>query len=178
VSLRTCAAPGVPTCVISSHRDILYGDPIATYNKIPVSNITSTIKQVDFPNYFASFTPRNAPVEVIVTYPDYVASLSDILDTTPHEAVEAYLVSQAALTLAPHLGVSTESWKIIRQLREVLQGIKPDAVGARSEFCINTVDQTLGFATGRYFVQETFGNASRETSMKVIQGSLALLSRP
>jgi len=163
---------------VLNFRAILYGDPIATYNKVPVSNITSTIQQVNFYDYFAAFTPRNFPDEVIVTYPAYTASLSDILDSTPHEVIEAYLVSQAALTLASHLGPSTESWKAVRRLHEVLQGIKLDAVGDRSKVCIDIVDETLGFATGKYFVQETFGGDSREKSVNIIRGRLAIQSRP
>ncbi|KAI0050896.1 Metalloprotease [Auriscalpium vulgare] len=148
--------------------DILYQDPLATYNKVPISNITDTITQINLPNYFATFTPRNYPTEVIVTYPAYVRSLADILNATNPDVVEAYLVVRAALVLAPRLGTSTESWKAVRSLQEVLQGIKPGAIGDRAEYCVNSVDQALGFAAGRFFVNETFGGDSKEKGTKVI----------
>ncbi|KAI0302060.1 hypothetical protein BC826DRAFT_986902 [Russula brevipes] len=125
--------------------DILYQDPLYTYNKVPISNITKTITQVNFPDYFATFTPRNYPNEVV-----------------------AYLVTRVALRLAPRLGTSTESWKAVRKLQEVLQGIKPGAVGDRAEYCADSVDQALGFATGRYFVNETFPGDSKAKGTKVI----------
>lgn len=140
-----------------------------------MSNITETITQVNFPDYFATFTPRNYPAEVVVTYPAYTRSLTSILNQTETDIVEAYLVTRAALALAPRLGTSTESWKAVRHLQEVLQGIKPGAVGDRAEYCANSVDQALGFATGRYFVNETFGGDSKEKGTKVITGAYRVL---
>jgi endothelin-converting enzyme len=152
-------------------RDILLQDPLYTYNKVPISNITETITQVNFPNYFATFTPRNYPVEVVVTYPAYSLSLASILNETKPDVVEAYLVTRAALSLAPLLGTSTESWKAVRNLQELLQGIKPGSTGDRAEYCLNSVDQALGYATGRYFVNETFAGDSKEKGTKVITGA-------
>ena len=152
------------------HRDILYQDPLFTYNKVAISNITETITQINLPNYFATFTPRNYPTEVVVTYPEYTRSLTSILNDTDADVLEAYLVSRAALSLAPQLGTSTESWKATRTLQEVLQGIKPGAIGDRAEYCVNSVDQALGFAAGRFFVNETFAGDSKEKGTKVITG--------
>jgi endothelin-converting enzyme len=147
-----------------------------TYNKVAISNVTETITQVNFPNYFATFTPRNYPEEVVVTYPEYIRSLASILNDTDTDVLEAYLVSRAALSLAPRLGMSTESWKAARTLQEVLQGIKPGAIGDRAEYCVNSVDQALGFAAGRYFVNETFAGDSKEKGTKVITGAYLPIS--
>jgi endothelin-converting enzyme len=106
-----------------------------------------------------------------VTYPAYTRSLTSILGETETDVLEAYLVSRAALVLASRLGPSTASWKAVRNLREVLQGIKPGAVGDRAEYCIDSVDDALGFATGRYFVNETFAGDSKEKGTKVITGA-------
>ncbi|KAI0319791.1 hypothetical protein OF83DRAFT_1108212 [Amylostereum chailletii] len=149
--------------------DKLYQDPFGTYNKVPISNLTGTLKQINFGNYFASFNPRNYPEEVVITYPAYVTSLADILDETEDEVLEAYFVTRAALSLAPLLSMKTESWKAVRSLQEFLQGIKPGAVGDRAEFCVNKVDQALGFAAGRFFVNETFGAESKDRGTKVIK---------
>ncbi|RDB20946.1 Endothelin-converting enzyme 1 [Hypsizygus marmoreus] len=148
--------------------DILYQDPIRTYNPWPLSNLTEAVPHIDFPTYFSTFTPRNFPQQVIVTYPAYPASLASILDATPAEVIEAYLVVRAALTLSPHLGMGTEAWRAQRFLQETLTGIKKGAVGDRSEYCIGKVEETLGFAVGRYFVNQTFGGDSREKGTKVI----------
>ncbi|TFY82283.1 hypothetical protein EWM64_g1728 [Hericium alpestre] len=149
--------------------DVLQQDPMGTYNKIPISNLTGALPQIHFNNYFTTLTPRNYPDEVIVTYPAYIESLSHILDTTSRDVIEAYLVTQVALRLATRLSLKTESWKARRSLDEVLMGIKPGAVGDRAEYCVNAVDSALGFAAGRYFVNETFGGDSQEKGTQVIE---------
>ncbi|KAF5391824.1 hypothetical protein D9757_001795 [Collybiopsis confluens] len=148
--------------------DILSQDPIATYNPVPLSNLTTTLPQINFEEYFATFAPRNFPDRVIVTYPPYVQSLSDILDRTTGDVIEAYLVSRAALSLSSYLGMGTEAWQAQRTLVELLSGIKKGAVGDRAEYCVGQVEQTLGFAAGRFFVNETFGGESKEKGTKVI----------
>jgi endothelin-converting enzyme len=156
--------------IFSSCSDILYQDPFATYNPTPFYKFTSALPQIDVPGYIAAYTPRNFPERVIVTYPPYVTSLSDVLFETPTEIVEAYLVTRAALALSPNLGSSTEAWQAQRSLEETLRGIKKGAVGDRAEICTSVVEENLGFAAGRYYVNQTFGGESREKGTKVITG--------
>ncbi|KAK7449695.1 hypothetical protein VKT23_013168 [Stygiomarasmius scandens] len=148
--------------------DILYQDPIATYNPAPLSNLTIALPQIHFNEYFATFTPRNHPDRIIMTYPSYATSLSDILDRTSSDVIETYLVIRAALTLSPYLGMSTDAWRAQRTLYETLSGIKKGAVGDRAEYCVGQVEEKMGFAAGRYFVNETFAGESREKGTKVI----------
>ncbi|KAF9001901.1 hypothetical protein BDQ17DRAFT_1357686 [Cyathus striatus] len=148
--------------------DILYQDPIATYNPVSLRNLTEALPQFDFPAYFSAFTPRSYPDRVIMTYPSYAFNLSKILNDSKPEVIEGYLVVRAALSLSEHLGMSTQAWQAQRQLLELLSGIKKGAVGDRSEYCIGKVEDALGFASGRFFVNETFGGESKEKGTKVI----------
>ncbi|KAK2467031.1 hypothetical protein APHAL10511_001289 [Amanita phalloides] len=149
--------------------EVLIQNPIATYNPVHISNLTKSIPQIDFRSYFAAFAVRHYPDKVILTHPSYSESLTNILNETPSEMIEAYLIVQAALHLSPYLGVDTEAWRAQRRLVEVLTGIKKGAVGDRAEYCVGQVEERLGFAAGRYFVNETFGGASREKGTKVIK---------
>ncbi|KAI0035727.1 metalloprotease [Vararia minispora EC-137] len=148
--------------------DKLTQDPFGTYNKVPISNVTSQLSKISFPNYFAAFNPRNYPEEVIVTYPPFVTDLGRLLNDTDDEVLEGYFVARAALSLSSRLSMKTEEWKAVRGLQEVLQGIKPGAVGDRAEYCVNQVDSALGFAAGRFFVNETFGGDSRDKGIHII----------
>ncbi|KAH8106762.1 Metalloprotease [Cristinia sonorae] len=152
---------------------VLYGDPIATYNPVPLSNLTASFPEFDFPAYFSTFAPRKFPETVILTSTTFPAALSEIISDTPRSTIQAYLETRAALALAPNLGVNTEAWRAVRSLEELLRGIKPGAVGDRAEFCITKVESTLGFAAGRYFVQETFGGESKEKGTKVITDTVS-----
>jgi len=126
------------------------------------------LPEVDFPTYLSTFTSRQFPQRVILTYPEYATNLSDILKDTPNQVVESYLVIQAALALSPLLGMNTEAWQAQRTLLEALTGIKKGAVDDRGEFCVGKVEETLGFAAGRFFVKETFGGDSRAKGTKII----------
>ena len=148
--------------------DVLYGNPYATYNPVTVHNLSQTIPQVHFDAYFTAFAPRNYPQKIIVTSYEYAKQLGKLLDYTPAQIIEAYLVARAALQLSPRLGPETEAWKAQRTLVEALQGIKNGAVGDRSEYCVESVEKAMGFAAGRYFTNETFGGDSREKGEEVI----------
>ncbi|EKM55471.1 uncharacterized protein PHACADRAFT_256119 [Phanerochaete carnosa HHB-10118-sp] len=148
--------------------DILLQDPIATYNPVPLLNLTDALPEIAWSTYFSTFTPRHYPERVILTSTTYPASLSSILQETDRDTLEAYLETRAALALSLHLGTTTEAWRATRVLEERLRGIKPGAVGDRAEYCVGRVEGAMGFAIGRYFVKEVFGGDSREKSTKVI----------
>ena len=150
--------------------DILYQDPIATYNPVPFKNVSSSLPEFDFSTYFSTFAPRNFPDTVILTSTTYLPDLSKILNGTDKDVLEAYFISRAGFNYASYLGLETEAWQAARSLEEVLNGIKKGAVGDRAEYCVGRVESAMGFALGRYFVRETFGGASREKATKVITG--------
>ncbi|EJD02334.1 endothelin-converting enzyme 1 [Fomitiporia mediterranea MF3/22] len=148
--------------------EIILQDPVATYNPVDFSELAEQLPQIDFPSYFSTFTPRNFPTRVILTSTTYAKSLSEILSSTDADTVEAYLVTRASLDLAPFLGYDTEVWKANRALREVLQGIKKGSLPDRSEWCVQRVEDALGFSAGRFFVEQAFGGDSKAKGTKVI----------
>ncbi|EKM82802.1 hypothetical protein AGABI1DRAFT_68768 [Agaricus bisporus var. burnettii JB137-S8] len=148
--------------------DVLFQDPIATYNPFRPSEVFDALPQVDFETYFSTFTPRRFPNRIIVTHPPYMRALAKILDETPDEVIESYLVVRTALAMSPYLGMNTDAWQAQRTLLEALTGIKKGAVGDRGEYCVGVVEQTLGFAAGRFFVNETFGGESRTKGTRII----------
>ena len=56
---------------------------------------------------------------------------------------------------------------------ETLQGIKKGQVPDRREWCVQQVENAMGVAAGRFFVQQTFGGESRKKGVKVIEGAVA-----
>jgi endothelin-converting enzyme len=125
-------------------RDELF-DPIGSYNPMPFSNLTAGLPEFNFPNYLATFAPRAFPTRVIVTYPPYVSSLSHILESAESEVVEAYLIARIALSVSPLLGQETDAWKVVRELNEILGGLKKGAVPDRAEYCAKQVSDTMGY---------------------------------
>ncbi|KAH8829537.1 endothelin-converting enzyme 1 [Flagelloscypha sp. PMI_526] len=157
--------------------DILQQDPFASYNPVDIANLTSTLSSIKWGNYFSAFTTRTFPSRLILTYPPFAESLAKLLDETDTEVVEFYLITKSAFALAPYLGMGSAAWKANRALVEALTGIKKGAVGDRSEFCIQQVEDNLGMAAGRYFVNETFAGDSKEKGTKVITGHLEWMDK-
>ncbi|QRW00071.1 endothelin-converting enzyme [Ceratobasidium sp. AG-Ba] len=149
--------------------DILYGQPFETYNPMNLTDLADALPAIHFPTYFSTFTPRSFPTRLIASYPKYASTLNDIIEDTAYDVVEAYLVARASLELGSHLGTSTRVWKAVRSLQETLQGLKKGVIGDRGEYCLGKVENALGFAAGRFFVQETFGGDSREKAESVIE---------
>jgi len=150
----------------------LYEDPIGTYNPIDFAKFAADLPEINFPMYISTFVPRSFPGTVIVTSTTYPASLSTILSETEDEVVEAYLVTRAALSLASFLTTDSDVWKAQRALVESLQGIKKGQVPDRSDWCVQLVENSMGFAAGRFFVQETFGGDSKEQGTRVITDAI------
>jgi endothelin-converting enzyme len=112
---------------------------------------------MDFPGFVSSFAPRNFPGKVIVTYPPYFGNLEGLVESTSAEVLQAYFVSQAALQLAPFLGLDTELWKAVTEFNQALNGIKKGTPVDREKWCLARIQEGLGFMAGRFFVNEVFG---------------------
>jgi endothelin-converting enzyme len=137
-----------------------------------LTDLAAALPAIHFPTYFSTFTPRAFPSRLIASYPAYASALNDIINSTNYDIIEAYLIARASLELGSHLGTSTRVWKAVRSLQETLQGLKKGVVGDRGEWCLGKVEEALGFAAGRFFVQETFGGDSRNKAEKVIKSEL------
>lgn len=151
--------------------DILFQDPVYTYNPMTFDNFTNHLPEIDFAGYLSTFAPRDFPETVIVTYPPYLHSLSTLIQDTEAEVMEAYFVSRVALGFADLLSHDTEVWKTKRTLDELLRGLKKGAVEPRDDFCRTSVESAMGFGAGRFFVEETFPGKSQEKAVKVIDGT-------
>ncbi|KAF8610076.1 zincin [Ceratobasidium sp. AG-I] len=157
--------------------DILYGQPFETYNPMNLTDLSTALPAIDFPSYFSTFTPRAFPSRLIASYPAYASALNDIIDSTAYDVIEAYLISRTSLTFGSHLGTSTLVWKAVRTLQETLQGLKKGVIGDRGEWCLGKVEEALGFAAGRFFVQETFGGDAREKAESVIENVISAFKK-
>ena len=152
---------------------ILASDPLETYNRVPLSNLTETLPQMHFQEYFSSFAPRAFPSTVILDHPPFFSSLSPLLAETANSTVEAYLVARAALSLAHRLSPETKPWIAVHSLEKKLMGIKNSFAGDRAGFCVEQVQTAFGFATGRYFVREKLLGESKEKATKIVASKVS-----
>ncbi|KAF8758456.1 Peptidase family M13 [Rhizoctonia solani] len=101
------------------------------------------------PELFLYLHTRAFPSRVIVSYPEYPSKLNAIIGSTDYDIIEAYLVARASSNLDP---IS------VPQLQS----------GRPGEWCLGKVEEALGFAAGRFYVQKAFGGDSRKKAESVI----------
>ena len=123
--------------------------------------------------YISTFVLRHFPRTLNVVSTGYAASLSTILSETEDEVVEAYLVSRTALSLTPYLGSTSEVRKAQQAFEESLKG-HVQRLSDRSGWCLQLVEDSMGFATGRFFAQQTFGSDSKERVTRMITSQSSL----
>lgn len=154
-------------------------NPKYAYNPFSFKQLEDTLPFMSLSSYLASFAPRNFPEKIIVTYPPYLESVSDILKDTPDHIVSAYFVTRMAITYSTSLGPETSIRKATRRLQEVLSGIKKGTPEDRQVKCQTWVDSVdgLGLIGGAEFVSRTFGGSSKEQAEEVIYNIIDAFKR-
>jgi endothelin-converting enzyme len=127
-------------------------------------------------SYVSTFAPRNFPEKIVVTHPPYIASVRDILISTPDHVLSGYFVTRIALSYSKFLGPATPIRTATRKLQVTLQGLKQGVPEDRQMFCQSYADelQGLGLLGGKEFVERTFAGDSKVKAESVIH-SLCLV---
>lgn len=151
-------------------------NPHYSYNPKSADDVNDAISFLDLPEYLSTFAPRTYPVNITVTYPPYLKSISKIVADTPDNVLSAYFVTKLALAYAPALGPEVPLRQDKRRLEEVLGGIKKGTEENRETVCLNWVDNIVGFIAGREFVRETFPPEAKEDGEKIIRSIVSAFS--
>jgi endothelin-converting enzyme len=61
--------------------------------------------------------------------------------------------------------LNTESWRIVNGFAQTLKGVKKGTPVDREKWCLDRVQDTMGFMAGRFFVMEVFGEAMSPTGV-------------
>ncbi|GAA5842860.1 hypothetical protein JCM11251_005829 [Rhodosporidiobolus azoricus] len=143
--------------------------PIPTYNPLNASTLQVLFPSISFANYFASFGPRpRFPDPVVVTSPGFFANLTEILEGTGPDALEAYFVVQTALSYGDLLGAKQPIRKQVDLFSNKINGIAPDSHKPRDELCLDAALESYGFLIGRPFVQRAFPGESKAYAENII----------
>ena len=145
-------------------------DPRYAYNSYPEDKVAKALPFLSFSTYISTFTPRAFPVNIIVSYPPYLRSLTRLVDSTPDFVLSGYFATRLAMTYASALGPEVGVRQETRRLEEVLRGIKKGTEENRQDICLSTVDDMLGFIAGREFVREAFTPEAKDDGEKIIRG--------
>ncbi|KAF7729759.1 hypothetical protein EC973_003837 [Apophysomyces ossiformis] len=137
-------------------------DPQVMYNPRTLSQISKLSPAVDWGFYVDDMVLPNSPHPdtVIVSSPNYIGNLSTLLQDTPAETIQSYLIWKVIEFYSDAL--SSDVRDQVRKLRAALIGTDPKLVEPRWETCLNEVSDALGFIAGRYYVLERFGGDAKK----------------
>jgi predicted metalloendopeptidase len=142
-------------------------DPIATYNKLTLTELAALAPGLNWPVYLAAV---GAPADnVVVGQPGYLAALSGLLRSVPLADWQAYfrfhlLDDYAELLSSPfeqlHFGFHQRTLSGVEEQRP------------RWKRGVELVNQSLGEISGRMYVQRYFGSEARRRMQALVANLL------
>ncbi|WVQ69874.1 uncharacterized protein L199_008096 [Kwoniella botswanensis] len=144
-------------------------NPHFAYNPYSTETVGKLLPFLDIPTYLSTFSPRTFPVNITVTHPPYLRSVTNLIDKTPDHVLSGYFVTRLALTYASALGPKVTIRQEKKRLDDVLKGIKKGTEENRQDVCLNWVDEIVGFIAGREFVREAFSPEAKAEGEHIIR---------
>jgi endothelin-converting enzyme/putative endopeptidase len=148
-------------------------DPYALKHKLQAQELPALAPGLDWPAYLAALGAARVDT-VNVAAPDFFAELSRRLQTEPLATWKAYLRFHVANAFAPYLSrpFVAEDFAFHRQYLEGARRIQP-----RWKRCEALVDQQLGEALGRAFVDRVFAPATKEATVAMVRRIESVMER-
>ena len=137
------------------------------YNPVAVSNLTATVPYVSFETIIENLTEKRLPKSVLLTSPPYLEAVNNLLEKTPKETIQAYLLWTTIRNFIGHTSASTrKAWE---DFSKTLAGIDPNVKKERWKTCVREMDNTIGFLAGEFYVRKTFGGNAKERGRLTIE---------
>ena len=133
-------------------------DPVRVYNRVELGHLSELAPAFDWPAFAAATGLAGKTPDVIVGQPAYLRGLSSLLQTAPLEAWKAYAMVRLLDEYAPFLGRDFSSARFVFR-GMALQGRTVEK--PRWERGVALVDESLGEALGRRYVDKHFPPAAR-----------------
>ena len=133
-------------------------DPVRVYNRVELGRLPELAPAFDWPAFAAATGLAGKTPDVIVGQPAYLRGLSSLLQTAPLEAWKAYAMVRLLDEYAPFLGRDFSSARFVFR-GMALQGRTVEK--PRWERGVALVDESLGEALGRRYVDKHFPPAAR-----------------
>jgi endothelin-converting enzyme len=106
------------------------------------------------------------PNRIIVGSPSYLEKLSNILEESTVEVLQAYFAWKTVQTYVYE--VEDEALKPLRRFNNWLQGKDPDALEERWRTCVRVVDYGLGWILSKFFVEKAFSQDAKEFGDRIV----------
>jgi endothelin-converting enzyme len=142
-------------------------DPLKAYNPRSISELQQLVPELAFDKILRALAPTGYTAKhVIVSSPSYLQNMSDIVDATPKEIVQAYLVWKTVQAYSSR--VEDPVIEPLRQFFNQLEGKEPDAREERWRTCVRSCDNTLGWSLSKFYVDQAFSPKDKQFGDQII----------
>ncbi|XP_064611411.1 neprilysin-like isoform X2 [Liolophura sinensis] len=144
-------------------------DSEALYNKMTVGELADNITGFDWRQYLnLLFNEANMTIEdseeVVVYAPQYLIGLMNILEETDNRTLANYLIWRIMMNRVNNLPEKYRSVK--KEYNKVIFGSKAER--ARWRDCVTFVNDNMGNAVGRLFIEEHFDEGAKHSALDMI----------
>ena len=142
-------------------------DVIKAYNPKTTCELEQLVPQVSFDKVIRALAPSGYTAKyVIVSSPSYMQNMSSIVEDTPKEIVEAYLVWKVVQNYASR--IEDPVIEPLRRFMNELEGKEPDAREERWRTCIRSCDNTMGWSLSKFYVDKAFSPGDKDFGEQII----------
>jgi putative endopeptidase len=139
------------------------------YNKLNREKLAALTPKVDWVLYFNT-AAIGEPADVIVGQPEFLTRLNEMVTSVPVADWRTYLRWHVVHSMAPYLSSKFED-EDFRFESGVLRGIKQQQ--PRWKRAVTAVDQLMGEALGRLYVEKYFKPAAKERMDELVRNLVA-----
>ena len=140
---------------------------IKAYNPLTSCELQQLVPQLSLDKIIRKLAPTGYTAKyVIVSSPSYMQNMSDIVDGTPKEIVQAYMVWKTVQAYSSR--VEDPLMLPLRRFTNELEGKEPDAREERWRTCIRSCDNNLGWSLSKFFVDEAFSPKDKQFGDQII----------
>jgi endothelin-converting enzyme len=143
-------------------------DVTKSYNVMSVRDTSQLAPQLGLDEVIGALVPKKYKLDKMITsFPEYLTSVSSILDKTSRETLQAFFVWKAVQGFAG--AIEADDVKPYTRFVNQLLGRDPDAVPERYRTCIAHVKGSLGWYLSRFFVEAAFSAKAKDMGNQIIK---------
>ncbi|KAJ5132423.1 Peptidase M13 neprilysin [Penicillium atrosanguineum] len=137
------------------------------YNPRSIKESDSMIPEISFSEILAELAPHDYQGDrLIIGSPSYMKALSEILNDTSCETVSFFLQWKAIQAYADK--IEDDKVAPLKRFKNTLEGKDPQATQERWRKCIKTLDEGLGWSLSRFYVLDSFSEASKKLGDQIV----------
>lgn len=135
-------------------------------NELPITQIEKIIHQLDLGKVIKEVAPQSYSADdVYVASPEYLERLSFVLQATPIEVIQAFMVWKAIQGLSDL--VDDPRLESLKEFKAKVKGAAQEQPNEPWRYCVREVNDMLGWAMSRFFGKHSWDDEKLDVSNTV-----------